>query len=191
MREHSSQALDLLLTRRSVVAKKMIAPGPSKEELETILTAGLRVPDHGKIGPWRIEVFDKGAQAALGDVVADIYASQTPEAEDKHIENERMRPQRTPVMMMVVSTPDLDHKIPQWEQVLSAGAVCQNILVAAHASGYVAQWLSDWIAYDDKVRAHLGLAAHEKVAGFIYIGSAAEPPKERTRPTLEERVVWK
>ncbi len=140
--------LDLLLTRRSISAKDMGEPGPDDATLNRILAAGIRVPDHGKLGPWRIQVLRKPGQAALGDVLARIYAEQNPEAEERLVELERRRPQRAPILLAVTARIDPLHpKIPVMEQQLSGGALCQNILVAAHASGFAAQWLTEWPAY--------------------------------------------
>jgi len=178
--------LDLLLKRRSVVAKNLGEPGPSSEELEAILTAGIRVPDHGKLGPWRIQVLHKPGQAALGDVLAGIFSAENPEAEERHIEMERARPQRAPVLLVVTDRIDPLHpKIPAIEQVLSGGAVCQNLLVASHAAGYAAQWLTEWPAFHHGVKAALGHGPETNIIGLIYIGTPTEPPAERNRPDLD------
>ena len=181
--------LDLLLTRRSVVAKDMGGPGPDAATLEKILAAGIRVPDHGKLGPWRIQVLHKPGQAALGDVLARIFAAEHPGAEERQVEMERQRPQRAPVLLAVTARVDPHHpKIPLMEQQLSGGALCQNLLVAAHASGFAAQWLTEWPAYHPLVREALGHAPDTEIIGFIYIGTPGVAPSERTRPTLEQAV---
>ena len=177
--------MELLLTRRSVVAKNMVEPGPDAATLDEILAAGIRVPDHGKLGPWRIQVLHKAGQKALGDVFAEIFARRNPEAEDRQIEIERARPQRAPVLLAVTDRIDPHHpKIPEIEQVLSGGAVCQNLLVASHAAGFVAQWLTEWPSFDPDVKAALGHGPETKIIGFIYIGTAGDAPSERTRPDL-------
>ncbi|NQW08943.1 MAG: nitroreductase [Alphaproteobacteria bacterium] len=181
--------LDLLLTRRSVVAKNLSEPGPSDVELEVILQAGIRVPDHGKLGPWRIQVLKKAGQAALGEVYARLFAADHPEAEPRLIEVERQRPQRAPVLLAVTARIDPLHpKIPELEQRMSGGALCQNILIAAHASGYAAQWLTEWPAFHPGVKQALGHDAEADIIGLIYIGTPTEPPSERNRPTLDQVV---
>ena len=181
--------LDLLLTRRSVVAKDMGAPGPDDATLNKILAAGIRVPDHGKLGPWRIQVLRKPGQAALGEVLAKVYAAEHPEAEERQIEMERQRPQRAPILLAVTARVDPHHpKIPLMEQQLSGGALCQNILVAAHASGFVAQWLTEWPSYHPAVRQALGHDAETQIIGFIFIGTATTTPTERMRPSFEQVV---
>lgn len=179
--------LDLLLKRRSVVAKNLGEPGPSDAELEVILQAGIRVPDHGKLGPWRIQVLKKQGQAALGEILARLYADDNPEAEPRLIEIERQRPQRAPVLLAVMARVDPLHpKIPELEQRLSGGALCQNILIAAHASGYAAQWLTEWPAFHPGVKQALGHDTEDDIIGFIYIGTPIERPTERGRPTLDQ-----
>lgn len=178
--------LDLLLTRRSVVAKDIGEPGPDAATLEKILAAGIRVPDHGKLGPWRIQVLHKPGQKALGDVLAKIFAAEHPDAEERQVELERQRPQRAPVLLAVTARIDPHHpKIPLMEQQLSGGALCQNILVAAHASGFVAQWLTEWPSYHPEVRKALGHAPETDIIGFIFIGTPTAVPTERGRPTFE------
>lgn len=184
----ASDTLTLLRNRRSVTAKNLDEPGPGDADLRAIIEAGLRVPDHGKLGPWRVLTFDKAAQSRLGELWADLFAAAYPEANEKQIDFERQRPQRAPVLLAVASTPVESEKIPEFEQLLSAGAVCQNLLVAAHASGFAAQWLSEWPAYNGTVKRALGLGQGDQIAGFIYIGTPIEAPKERTRPDYDDVV---
>lgn len=181
------QAIDLLLTRRSVSAKKLSEPGPSGDQLRILLTAGLRVADHGKLGPWHVQVFDKKAQAALGEQWASLFVKAEPEATMAQIEFERQRPQRAPVLLAVIYEPQLG-KIPPWEQMLSVGAACQNILNAAHAMGFAANWLTEWPAYHADVVRSLSAAENAQIAGFIYIGTPTELPEPRPRPGVDERV---
>ncbi|MEE2892108.1 MAG: nitroreductase [Pseudomonadota bacterium] len=183
-----NDTLQLLLTRRSVKAIEMIEPGPSPDDLDRILEAAARVPDHGKLGPWRFVRFTGDARLAFGQVLVDAWRAAHPEDENARVELERGRLVRGPVVVAVISSVLPEHKIPEWEQVLSAGAVCMNMLTAAHASGYVAQWLTEWYAYDTSVARALGLSADERVAGFIYMGTPLQAPKERVRPDLAERV---
>lgn len=176
------QMIDALLKRRSVLARTMTGPGPSDDDLDRILQAGLRVPDHGKLAPWRIRIVRGDAQARLGDLFADIVARETPGVDPKVIDIERQRPQRAPVLLTVISTPTPRHKIPELEQVLSAGAVCTTLLYAAQTMGFAAQWLTEWPSYHADVAAAFGCGPTDRIVGFIYIGTATETPTERPRP---------
>ena len=181
--------IDLLLKRRSVVAANITEPGPDAAALETILRAATRVPDHGKLAPWRIQVLHKEGQERLGDLFADLFAKEIPEANDKQIEFERQRPQRAPVLLVVTSKVIKPHKIPELEQLLSGGAVCTNMLIAANALGFCAQWLTEWPAYRPEITRALGHDPEsDQIIGFVYIGTPAEPPTERLRPALEDVV---
>ncbi len=187
---HSNQTLSLLKTRRSASAKTMIWPGPDNAHIQEILTAGLRVPDHGKLGPWRVIVFGREAQEKLTKVSYSIFMDENPDATDTAKTIEEGRFLRAPCLMCVISSPIIPHKIPEWEQVLSVGAVCQNILVASHAIGFGAQWLTEWPAYHNGITEYLQLGEHEKIAGFIYIGTPGEAAEERQRPSVSERVTF-
>ena len=181
-------AIDLLLSRRSGSAKAMEKPGPSKTQLAEILKAGARAPDHGKLFPWRFIVFEGKGRERFGDILAEIL-----EAEDersKQIEEERGRFLRAPLVIGVISAAREQIKIPVWEQELSAGAVCQNILIATHALGFVGNWLTEWYAYHPKVKEELGLKPGERVAGFIYIGTSSVDLEERPRPDMEKIVSY-
>ena len=181
--------IDLLLKRRSVVAANITEPGPDAAALEIILRAATRVPDHGKLAPWRIQVLHKDGQRRLGDLLANLFAKEIPEANAKQIEFERHRPQRAPVLLVVTSKVLKPHKIPEMEQLLSGGAVCTSILIAANALGFCAQWLTEWPAYRPEVARALGHDPDsDQIIGFVYIGTPAEPPTERPRPALEEVV---
>lgn len=181
----AQSTIDLLTTRRSVVANLLGEPGPSAEQLEQILTAGIRVPDHGKIGPWRLQVLDKRAQAMLGDILAEQFLATFPEANEKQVAFERNRPQRAPSLIAVSSRLNRSHKVPEIEQLLSCGAVCINLLNASVALGFSAQWLTEWPAYNETVKSALGIPGDQHLVGFIYIGTAADAPGERVRPTLD------
>ncbi len=183
------QTLDLLLSRRSGSAKAMTGPGPSPEELRTILTAGARVPDHKKLFPWRFIVFEGDGRKRMGNVLGDLLCAEGDVSDDR-ISMERHRFTRAPVVIGVVSHARENIPVPLWEQELSAGAVCQNILLASHALGYVANWLTEWYAFDDRVKEKLGLKPGERMAGFIYIGKPAEPLEERPRPNLDEFITY-
>ena len=180
------KALGLLLTRRSGSAKAMKEPGPPKKQLAEILQAAARAPDHGKLFPWRFIVFEGKARARAGDILAEVMEAEGERA--KQVEEERERFLRAPVVVAVVSAAREQHKIPVWEQELSAGAVCQNMLIAATAAGFVANWLTEWYAYHPVVKERLGLKAGERIAGFIYIGTAKDELEERPRPEMEKIV---
>jgi nitroreductase len=181
-------ALELLSKRRSVVANAMVPPGPDADQLSALLEIAARVPDHGKLAPWRFVLFQGEARVRFGQVLAERFAELTPDAEARLIEIEAARFLRAPVVICVVSRAAPHVKIPEWEQVLSAGAVCQNLLVAASAMGFASQWITEWYAFDEKTRAAIGLEPHEKIAGFVYVASAEEPPGERARPVLSDLI---
>ena len=181
-------AIDLLLTRRSGSAKAMTGPGPSPAQLETILTAAARVPDHGKLFPWRFIVFEGDARRRMGEFLAESLLETEPQAGPERLDTERHRFLRAPVVVAVVSRVREAIPIPEWEQVLSAGAVCQTMLIAAHAMGFVANWLTEWCAFHAGVRDRLGLKSGERIAGFVYIGHPALPLEERVRPDMAKIV---
>ena len=182
----SPSTLDLLLTRRSGSAKAMTGPGPSPQQLADILQAGARAPDHGKLFPWRFIVFEGKGRERAGDILAEVAEAEG--ERDKQVEEERGRFTRAPLVIGVISHARELHKIPVWEQELSAGAVCQNILVAATALGFVANWLTEWYAFHPVAKERLGLKPGERVAGFIYIGLAKDPLEERPRPDMDRIV---
>ncbi|HCX68594.1 nitroreductase [Parvibaculum sp.] len=182
----SQETIDLLLTRRSAKALTMVEPGPSDSDIETILRAGARVPDHGKLAPWRFILFKDDARKQFGDVLARVYAVAEPRATDEQVAFERGRLARAPLVIAVVSRVTPGIKIPEWEQLLSAGAVCQNMLVAGTALGFGAQWLTEWYAFDDAVNQALGLGENEKIAGYLYFGSESVAKDERPRPDLSD-----
>lgn len=180
------KALDLLLSRRSGSAKAMKEPGPSKKQLADILKAGARAPDHGKLFPWRFLLIEGKGRARAGDILAEVMQAEG--ERDKQVEEERGRFLRAPVVVAVISAAREQHKIPVWEQELSAGAVCQNLLIAATASGFVAQWITEWYAYHPVVKDRFGLKAGERIAGFVYIGTAKDELEERPRPDMDRIV---
>lgn len=180
-------AIDLLLTRRSGSAKAMTGPGPDAEELRTILAAAVRVPDHGKLFPWRFILFEGGARARFGEILAECL-KVSEETTQERLAMERARFLRAPVVVAVISRVREGIPIPVWEQQLSAGAVCQTMLIAATSLGFVANWLTEWPAYNPLVAQRLGLQEGERVAGFVYIGKSAQPLEERVRPDLDKLV---
>jgi nitroreductase len=182
------EALELLKTRRSVKPIELNEPGPAAGELETLLTVASRVPDHGKLTPWRFIVFEGDARQKAGDAIAAVFKAANPQATDDQIAFERARLSRAPLVIAVVSRAAPHVKIPEWEQVLSAGAAAMNLVTAAHALGFAANWITEWYAYDRKVLDALGVAASEKIAGFVHIGRASKPPEDRPRPPLSDIV---
>lgn len=181
-------ALEQISQRRSVKAMDLQAPGPDQQQVEQLLAAAARVPDHGKLGPWRFLCFQDDARQAFGEHLAQRLRELKPEAPTVAIEAERGRFCRAPLVVAVISCVQAHPKIPEWEQLLSAGAACQNLLVAANLMGFAAQWLTEWYAYDKGIDAKLGLNPGERVAGFVYIGSATTKPNERQRPDLHQRI---
>lgn len=183
----SEETLEYLLSRRSVMAQLLSGPAPSDTELRTILQAAARVPDHGKLSPWYFIVFKGDQRAVIDEKIKALYLDDNPEAKDAHIDIEATRFTRAPLVVGVVSRVRMG-KPPMWEQVLSSGAVCMNLVMAANASGYGAQWLSEWYSYDARFKEYLGLDARDHIAGFIHIGTAEDLPEDRPRPNLDDIV---
>src|ERR1700757_4478013 len=176
-------AIDLLKTRRSFKAAELLPPGPSAPELDILLTVASRVPDHGKLAPWRFIVFEGEARRAAGEAIAKAFQAKYPDAKPEQVEAERARLARAPLVVAVVSRAAPHVKIPEWEQVLSAGAAAMNLVLAAHGLGYAANWITEWYAYDRRVLDALGLGESERIAGFVHIGKARHTPEDRPRPS--------
>ncbi|MCB1355780.1 MAG: nitroreductase [Maritimibacter sp.] len=189
MPERKQAALDFLLTRRSRPAKTLTAPVPDRAELTTLLTAGARTPDHGKLEPWRFIVLERPALERLaGEVMARGAARG--EAPDR-IEKVYRQFADSHLAVAVVASPKPSDKIPEIEQVYSAGAVCLSLLNAALAAGWGANWLSGWACHDPEfLSVTLGVEGHESVAGFIHIGTETAAPPERPRPDLDAITTW-
>ncbi|MCB5176656.1 nitroreductase family protein [Microvirga lenta] len=183
-----NESLSRLQQRRSVPARWLGEPGPSPEEVETLLTVAARVPDHGKLVPWRFILIEGDARHRLGDILATAFQADNPDADEDKIAAERGRFAQAPLVVAVVSRVVPHAKIPDWEQILSAGAVCMNLLNGATALGYGAVWLTGWAAFDRRVLDALGLAPNERIAGFIHIGTTKEQPGDRARPDLADIV---
>jgi nitroreductase len=184
--------IDVITQRQSVGADFLVEPGPGPDDLQKILSAALRVPDHGRLFPWRIQVLDKAAQKDLAEVYVARYKALHPDARDNQVEHERKRPQRAPILLVVSNRLDPMHKIPVLEQTLSGGALCMNILNAAHALGFAANWVTGWPAFDDEVKRALGVPPNSQIIAFIHLGTPGAPPKDRIRPKLEDIVsTWK
>src|SRR5215472_11068062 len=173
------EAIGLLKTRRSVKPIELTGPGPTADELTTLLTVASRVPDHGKLTPWRFIVFDGPARLAAGETIAEVFRARYPDATSEQVDFEGNRLARAPDVIAVVSRARPHVKIPEWEQVLSAGAAAMNLVLAAHALGYGANWITEWYAYDQGVLDTFGLNAGERIAGFIHIGTPVHAPEER------------
>jgi nitroreductase len=179
-------SLDVLNQRRSVPSRQLGEPGPDAAQLRELLTAAIRVPDHGKLVPWRLVLIRGDARAKLGSALAEMHLRHEPDAPPSVIEKDRDRFSYAPLIVAVVACIEEDHpKIPAQEQLLSAGLVAYNLLLGAQALGFGAQWLTGWAAYDREAAELLGLAANERVVAFVHIGTAHESAPERTRPPLE------
>ena len=183
-----NDTIEILTRRRSVPPPMMTGPAPSPDELATILTVASRVPDHGKLAPWRFVVFAGAARDRASQLALDIRLADQPDLDEASRAEESRRFARAPLVVAVVSRAAPHVKIPEWEQQLSAGAVCENMLVATHALGYVANWITEWCAYDARVAERIGLQAGERMAGFIYIGKASALLEERVRPDIDALV---
>ena len=182
-----TSTLSLLHTRRSGRPREMVAPGPSSEALDEILKIATRVPDHGKLAPWRFVVVDKDQREAFGLLLRRALQAEDECAGPAHHEKADQFARQGEALVVLLSSPIQDHKIPVWEQELSAGAAAMNLLHAAHAFGYVGGWVTGWEAYSPKVNAAFA-KPDERIAGFIYIGSPGRDLEERPRPDPAEIV---
>jgi len=180
--------VSLFENRRSVAPHLMIGPGPTPQERDRLLKIASRIPDHGKLAPWRFIVFEGKARVDAGRLIALRYKALHPDATDDMLKVEGNRLVRAPLVIAVVSRSAPHVKIPEWEQELSAGAVCTALTFAANAMGFVTAWLTEWFAYDRGVLEQLGLSESERIAGFIHIGRASEAPIDRPRPALDDIV---
>jgi len=179
-----TDTLSLLKLRRSVPPQFLTAPGPDAAQLDELLNIAARVPDHGKLAPWRFIVFAGEGRDKAAAIVAQGFRAKNPEADESKVAFERNRLLHAPVIVAVVSTAAPHAKIPEWEQELSAGAVCMNLLVAAQAMGFGASWLTNWFSFDRAVLTAFGLGATERIAGFVHIGTASSVPADRERPVI-------
>ena len=175
--------LSLLETRRSGRPREMVAPGPSEAELQRILTIAARTPDHGKLFPWRFVLVAPDQRPALADLLLEALPASDPEAGPGHVAKALEFAHQAPTLVVLVAAPIADHKIPLWEQELSCGAAGMNLLIAAHALGFVASWITGWAAYSARVRAAF-CAPGDRIAGFMFIGSPGVPLEERPRAPL-------
>ncbi len=180
----TTSTLNLLATRRSGKPRDMVSPGPDAAQLRTILAAAIRVPDHGKLAPWRFVVVTHEQRPALATLLTTAYRAEKPEAGRFEIEAMEQFAHQAPCLIVALSSPKRQSTIPLWEQELSAGAACMNLLTATHALGFVGGWLTGWPTYNDTVRGAFG-SADERIAGFIFIGSANRTLEERPRPDYD------
>lgn len=184
----SEAARRLLALRRSASADRMSEPGPDPQTLANILEIAARIPDHRKITPFRFLIIEGDARGRAGDLLARRFADANAGAAPEAVDVERRRFRRAPTVVAVIARIDPNHRTPAWEQTLTNGAVCLNLLLAASAHGFAGNWLTDWCSYDDGFRSDLGLAPDERISGFVYLGSATEPPRERQRPRMSDIV---
>ena len=185
-------ALDAVLTRQSVAPAFLREPPPDDAALKRMLAAGASAPDHGRLRPWRFIVIRGAARVRLGEVFAKALLKRQPDAPVAALEQERARPLRAPLLIAVAAKLDPQHpKIPEIEQILSTGAAVQNILLAAHAQGFGAKWLTGANAYDEHVKAALGLSPDDRLVGFIHIGTIeGSPPAVPHADAREHIVEW-
>ena len=185
----SLEARQALALRRSTSKRGLIAPGPSAEALDELLTVATRVPDHRRLAPWRFLVFEGAQRQAFNDKAVEIQRRENRDATEAMLADTASYFTRAPVVVAVISSPDPTHKTPVWEQELSCGALCFNLLMAANTSGWAGCWLTEWIAFSPGIDALLGLDEHERIAGYIYLGTAKDKPQERLRPDVTGKIV--
>jgi len=182
--------LSLLVTRRSGKPRDLVAPGPDADQLHAMIGIAARTPDHGKLAPWRFVIVPDDRRDRLAAVITTAYRAERPDAAAIEIQSFEQFAHQAPTLVVVLSSPRLESHIPLWEQELSAGAACMNLLHAAHAMGFAAGWLTGWAAYSDAVRDAFG-AAPERIVGFVFIGSPAKQLEERPRPDLGKIIsIW-
>ena len=187
---HSKEMLHYLLHRRSVPRKKLTEPGPTERELAQMLEAASRVPDHGKMVPFWFVVFQGQEKSDFEEVLADIMAQDKPKKDEDKLQATAEKLMSSPLVIAVISSVRESKKIPAWEQFLSVGAACQNLVLAANALGYGINWLTEWYSYDDRVKKALHLNDKENIAGFFFIGTAEDVPSDRDRPETEKIVTY-
>ncbi|WP_339345708.1 nitroreductase [uncultured Sphingomonas sp.] len=176
-----STPLSLLATRRSGKPRDLVAPGPSQDELVAMIGMAGRTPDHGKLAPWRFVIVPDDRRDALAALLVDAYRTERPAAKQVELDAMVQFARQAPALVVALFSPRTDSHIPMWEQELSAGAACMNLLHAVHAHGYAGGWLTGWPAFSDAVRDAFGTAP-ERIAGFMFIGTPGRPLEERPRP---------
>jgi nitroreductase len=185
MLNDTSSALSLLETRRSGKPRELAGPGPSPADLERILTIAARAPDHGQLHPWRFVVVSDGQRDTLADILQRALEEENPAATDAHRQKEEDFAHYPGQLIVLVSAPVENHKIPVWEQQLSCGAAAMSLLMGAHALGYVAGWVTGWRTYSERVRSAF-CGPGQRIGGFIFIGHAGRELEERPRPALSD-----
>lgn len=195
-RDRIDKRLKRLENRRSAAPLLLGEPGPDAQTLRRLLAIAMRVPDHGKLEPWRFIVLTGKARQEAAQRLGEVYHAENPqESEDKRAKQVAKTADTltaAPVAVVVVSQADAQARKPEWEQILSAGAVCMNLLTAVKLAGFDGVWLTGWPAYSDGAKRVLGVGEGERVAGIIHIGTASEPQKDRPRPDFDSKVtVWK
>ena len=184
--EKNEVLLSHLQNRRSVPSLNLVGERPDDEKIAAMLEIAARVPDHGKLAPWRFIVYPQKAGADIGAYLSKLWGGENEEASEDRLELEKIRFARAPLVIGVVSCPIEGHKIPVWEQELSAGAVCLNLIHAAYGFGYIGQWLTEWYTFHQGAARHLGAGEGERFAGFIHIGTPSIEPSERPRPVIND-----
>ena len=177
----TASPLSLLLSRRSGKPRDMVSPGPDAAQMAAILAAATRVPDHGKLAPWRFVTVGADQRDALSTLLVEAYRAEKPDAGKLELDAMDQFARQAPSLVVALSSPKTESKIPLWEQELSVGAACMQLLNAVHAQGFVGGWLTGWPTYSDRVRDAFG-SAEERIAGFIFIGSPSRDLDERPRP---------
>ena len=186
---HCMSLYDFLSSRHSVPALQLRDPGPDAEQLDALLTLALRVPDHGKLTPWRLLLLEGEGRRELGTRLASLHERKAPDLSESKRRKDQQRYEHAPLVIAVIAQISPEHpKVPVQEQILSAGCVAYNLLLGAQALGYGAQWLTGWAAYDADAAALLGLEAHERVIGFVHVGTPAMDMPQRERPALADKV---
>jgi nitroreductase len=185
-----TETIDLLKTRRSPRIPDLGEPGPSAPEIETLLTVAARVPDHGKLTPWRFVVMQGEKKKQIAEALIPIFKQSHPEATEDQLRKEPERFAHSPLVIAVVSRAGEHAKIPEWEQILSAGAAGMNLITAAHALGYGANWVTGWAAYERPALELFGVKLGERIAGFIHVGTPKAAQEERPRPKLSDIVTY-
>lgn len=185
----SPDTLQLLSERRSSKPFNLATPAPTAAQLDALLRLAVRVPDHGKLTPWRFIIMEGDGAVRAGDALAHVLEKRG-DASAETLAAARATFTRAPLVVTIVSTAGVNPKIPEWEQILSAGAVAQTLLVAAHAMGFGGVWLTGWPGYDADARAALGLSAEEKIAAFVHLGTQVEAQPERVRPDVAKLTTW-
>lgn len=187
-----NNAYELLDRRISTPSRLLGMPGPTDGQLHRMLQSALRVPDHGKLTPWRVLAIRGDARHALGELLVQRQLERDPQTSAAVLDKDRQRFSHAPLVLTVIAQLRHGDRIPEQEQLLSGGCVCFSLLLAADAEGFGAQWLTGWAAYDPVIARHLGLADDERVLGFIHIGTASERAPERTRPDVADKLAeWR